>query len=265
MIQPNGVRQTAAVAALALIILACTCGSLPGFFSPDTDAPPVYTYEGSLGEGQFDSYTARFTVTFEGTNQEADRPASLDLRMDLAAQRQPAQASAMTTLTVEGLDIFGDVKGNTVTAEEAVVFLDGIFYQRSDLSGDQEEAICDMWPQEDAPFEADDLMSYAILGDVISSALYGADVLQRVEPNEWINGVEARHYRIEDVMLSDLQISGTTIDVWVARVGGYVVRVVVNGQSTKESGVVGPITLTYDLLSTNLPVDITIPEGCGGK
>ncbi len=265
MIQPSGVRQTAAVAALALIALACTCGSLPGFFSPDTDAPPVYTYEGSLGEGQFDSYTARFTVTFEGTNQDTNKPASLDLRMDIAARRQPAQASTMTMLTVEGLDFFVGVKGSTVTAEEAVVFLDGMFYQRSDLSGDQEEADCDTWPQEDAPFEADDLMSYAILGDVISDALYEAGELQRVEPNEWINGVEARHYRLEDVMLSDLQISGTTIDVWVARAGGYVVRVVVDGQSTEESGVVGPITLTYDLLSANVPVDITIPEGCGGK
>jgi hypothetical protein len=268
MVQSSKAVGMAVVAVLALVALACTCGPLSGFVSPDTDAPPTYTYNGSFGEQQFDSYTARYTVIFEGTNLDGNNPARLDLTTDIAAQRQPARASATTTFTVQGIDFFVGGKSGTTTGEEVIAFLDGMFYQRSDLSADQEGPTCNSWPQQEAAFGASEVMSYTSFGDIVSDALEGAGgALSRVEPNEWVNGVEARHYRIENVTLHDLEMSDVSIDVWVGRAGGHVVRVLITGQSTEESGLVGPITITYDLLSTNLPVDVAIPEGCtsGGK
>lgn len=100
--------------------------------------------------------------------------------------------------------------------------------------------------------------------------LGGLDNARRIRPNETINGVEARHYRFDDLTfnLPEANISGASGDLYVADDGDYVTRYtfsysVAEGFFSSEDGP-GVVTYEFNLLDVNAPVDIQAPEGCEG-
>jgi hypothetical protein len=84
--------------------------------------------------------------------------------------------------------------------------------------------------------------------------------MQRVEPNEIIGGIESRHYRAENVAAGEF--TSATVDVWVAREGGYVTRMEITGQGTFADMGTGEMRAAYSLVSANQPVDIIPPSVC---
>ena len=86
---------------------------------------------------------------------------------------------------------------------------------------------------------------------------------RRVMPDETINGIPCKHYVYD---INDLQVeSGMTDasgDIWVAKDGGYVVRLTMNGQGTYYDtySASGTLNLVYDLYDVNAPINISPPR-----
>jgi hypothetical protein len=85
----------------------------------------------------------------------------------------------------------------------------------------------------------------------------------RVMPDESINGIACKHYVYD---INDLQIeSGMTDakgDIWVAKDGGYVVRLTMNGHGTYYDtySASGTLNLIYDLYDVNASISINPPR-----
>jgi hypothetical protein len=85
----------------------------------------------------------------------------------------------------------------------------------------------------------------------------------RVMPDETVNGIACKHYAYD---LNNLQTqSGMTSaqgDIWVAKDGGYVVRLTMNGQGTYYGtySSSGTLNLVYDLYDVNAPISINPPR-----
>lgn len=86
---------------------------------------------------------------------------------------------------------------------------------------------------------------------------------RRVPPDETVNGIPCQHY-VYDVsnLPSDAGMTAAQGDIWVARDGGYVVRLTLDGHGT-YSGTYsssGTLQLVYDLYDVNAPITITPPR-----
>ena len=108
-------------------------------------------------------------------------------------------------------------------------------------------------PEQAAAFSPDTFLA----GTDLASA-------RRIRPNENINGVMTRHYRITAAEALLFGLSNYTVDIWIAVDGGHPVRqtLVADGPLTGFATGDGHIEWTYDLLDINGPVDIQAPAGC---
>ncbi len=86
---------------------------------------------------------------------------------------------------------------------------------------------------------------------------------QRVKPDETINGIECKHY-VYDVSNVEGEMGMTSAqgDIWVAKDGGYVVRLTMNGHGTYYDtySASGTLNLVYDLYDVNAPITISPPR-----
>ena len=93
--------------------------------------------------------------------------------------------------------------------------------------------------------------------------LIGADSgAERVEPDEMVNGVLARHYVIGDQGSPDTQTRSEG-EVWVATEGDYVVRYALRTDTDDPAtGETGRIELTYEIKDIGVSFDIEEPANC---
>lgn len=86
---------------------------------------------------------------------------------------------------------------------------------------------------------------------------------RRVLPDEKVNGIPAMHY-VYDVknLESDVGMTSARGDLWVARSGGYVVRLTLDGQGTYYNTYTtsGALRLVYDLYDVGVPLAISPPR-----
>jgi hypothetical protein len=85
----------------------------------------------------------------------------------------------------------------------------------------------------------------------------------RALPDEIVNGIPARHYVYGvDNLHSDVDMSSAAGDLWVARDGGYVVRLTLDGQGSYHNtySASGRLRLVYDLYDIGVPLSITPPH-----
>ncbi len=86
---------------------------------------------------------------------------------------------------------------------------------------------------------------------------------RRVMPDEMVNGIPCKHYVYN---VSNLQTeAGMTSaqgDIWVAKDGGYVVRLTMNGHGSYYGtyATSGTLNLVYDLYDVNAPISIQPPR-----
>ena len=86
---------------------------------------------------------------------------------------------------------------------------------------------------------------------------------RRVLPDETVNGIACKHYVYDiDDLQTESGMTDASGDIWVAKDGGYVVRLTMNGQGTYYDtySASGTLNLVYDLYDVNAPISINPPR-----
>jgi len=86
---------------------------------------------------------------------------------------------------------------------------------------------------------------------------------QRVMPDETVNGIPCKHYTYGvDNLPAEAGMTSAQGDIWVAKAGGYVVRLTLNGQGTYYGTYTssGTLDMVYDLYDVNAPISIKPPR-----
>jgi hypothetical protein len=217
----------------------------------DPQAPPTLTYTGT-GLEDLSSYTARLLVEFRGLNSSG-QPAFLTLRADLSGQADPPASLARLGFNNQGMQGLENTLPSDLSSGRMNLLTTGGTSYIETIFGDESRS-CFAFPAEERSQTGRSVVS---VEDFVGARTIPD--LTRVLPNEMINGVISRHYRAEGVQTDALE--NAAIDVWVARQEGYVTRMVITNQGLSRYGR-GTLTVTYDLLSANLPVELTPFPDC---
>lgn len=249
-------RWLGLIALLAALAGLTGCGGADESAAPalgeDPDAPETFDYAGT-GIDDLTSYTAQFVVRFEGSNHQG-KPARLVMQIDLAGQVEPAGQVIDMTFESDGVDSLS--QSTQVTAQSGrlmLLTLGDLTYIQTAVEG-QEDACMAFEGAQTGTIED----SILTIEDIVSEG--DLPTLYRVAPNEVINGFEARHYQAEGVSTEDF--NDATVDVWVTREEGYLVRIAITDSGEYPQYGKGDISFVYDLLSFNQPVTFTPPEDC---
>ncbi len=197
----------------------------------------------SQGLEALDSYTASFTMSYEGKDQQGNPDQSSWSYVEEFSKEPPAKRTAFTGLG--GSDTGGAFESIEVDGKSYVVSGGTCF---SSQAGDA--------PSAGSLFSPSDL-----IGSIRGAKFVGA---------ENVNGIPARHF-VDD---SSAWLAGgftqAKSETWVADPGGFVVKHVFDavgkgsalfgGTSDSE----GSIHWEYEVLSVNQPLDIQPPDNCGG-
>ena len=223
------------------------------------DAPDVlpagsdtFLYQGSSLE-QFDTYVARFEMTFDGTNLSG-QPATLRMVNDLQGQRDPLIFAMRNEFTGTGIDAV-----DALPSESGSIYLintpEKSYFET--ISGI--DRYCIAVPAGGLSDNLD-TMSFDV-DDFINPEGTDAPELHLVNASEQVNGVETAHYRAENVQ-TDSNIQNATIDLWYSSQLGYVVRIEMVGDGDIPEFGSGTINVVYDVLSVNQGIEVVIPENC---
>lgn len=106
-------------------------------------------------------------------------------------------------------------------------------------------------------------------GDVVG----GLKGLQRVRPDQEVNGIDCRHYRFDEKVLAELdtetfgRFTKYQGELWVAKDGDFIVKYIVEaegenllfGSDDEEEKVVGKLRVAYEVYDVNKPITIEAP------
>lgn len=217
----------------------------------DPDAPPTYTFA-DTGADQIDTYSAHLTLEFKGTNPVTSQLATLNTDTTFSSRRDPPSKLLDSTFDAVSVDTSALGLGPLPKGEFKVLLAGNTAYVTQGI-GTEGEA-CVSTPAAQAADLFKGLSNYDdLLGTVVPP-------LQRVEPNELVNGLESRHYHAEGFGAG--QFSSASLDVWVARKGGFATRIILTGDGTFPNLGAGHLTTTYEITSTQQTVDYTPPTDC---
>jgi hypothetical protein len=212
--------------------------------------PVTFAYAG-VGLETLDSYTARFTLDFEGTSDTSDA-ARLSFQVDLAGQREPPLTSIRNQFEGEGVMTFGADSTTEVTSGSlSMLATADMVYIETEVT--DQPYNCFAYPGNETPFDAG--FQYTSPDDFIGEQDMS---LAEVGPEE-VNGIPSTHYRAENVSGGDF--TNATVDIWVADDGDYVTRIEMSDEGSYEFGT-GTISITYEVLTVNEPLDISPPADC---
>jgi hypothetical protein len=82
---------------------------------------------------------------------------------------------------------------------------------------------------------------------------------------ETVNGLAANHFTFDERALGQAGIATTTGEMWLAASGGYLVKYTLTTQgdaNTFGDGIVGTLTVDYELSGVNEPVTLQLPDDC---
>lgn len=194
------------------------------------------------------SYEIAMRLVFSATREDGT-PVNGEVIVDGAAQTEPPAR----TFTFTGSGDIDLTEGDTVQ----VVTIGDVSYFYTSQAG----CISMSTPQGGTPFD-----SMVDTGGMITN------VVQRVLPDETVNGVPSYRYALTEANINDdgsaLGMTEVTNGMmYIAKDGGYIVRMVLEGRGTSEDltddpNLEGDISYTLDLTPVASIGEITIPEGC---
>jgi hypothetical protein len=288
-------RLVIAAAMLALVTLACTCGGLSnvaelaggalqgddgeaGLAAEEAGAEPEagaeaaqeagaepsdageaapeaggesFVYKG-MQEDDYDTINSAVSMMFEGTDEQG-QPVSVKIEGTIQMQRDPlVMAMQYTTADFEGLDAPGvslvPGQGDNMT-----------FYVTTDSAYMEFSGLCFAIPLEPGDVSGEDFQGMIIDPEKYLDPGANGELELQFVGTETVNGLETEHYRATNVQLQDF--NEATVDLWYASAENRIARMAMVGTGSYEYGT-GTMEMTWDLLSVNEPVDITLPENC---
>ena len=206
----------------------------------------------SLGQGLVDvnSYRVTLEVRFEGTDATG-APATASMMANIASVVDPPASEA--TFEISGVADLEEVGGLSIiqVGDQVYTTLPGL----GCISG----AAADLGAEAN-PF-GDLLSSNDLLGEISGA--------KRVLPDETINGVATYHYTFDETVLDDPNNEIDQVDghIYVAKEGGYLVRMVMDGVGRIDifgdgTDQTGNIHIELNSLDVNQPIDIQPPADC---
>jgi hypothetical protein len=123
------------------------------------------------------------------------------------------------------------------------------------------------------PIAGLDQLSSGLSADVFLSQVTGSNkVYGTLVGNETINGIPTQHYKLDTATMNalakqnkaDVQLKSG--DIWIAKPGNYVVRLLVDGTGNLAAGTgvdfKGNANISLDVSNVNNIKDITLPASC---
>lgn len=214
-----------------------------------------------LNLDRLDTYTATFDLAFAGQREGV----GVDLTSDgsVTHQAEPKMISVRNEISGDGLlqgtSLLGAVGQGVTVSTETITTPDAIYLLASAAGTGQCRSLPGGLPNVSGLAER--LGGGGIHVEELVKVRSGQDPvkLTLVGP-ETINGVAADHYTALDAEIGSL--TSATIDLWYVSDPGYIVQLALNGQGDIPLYGSGTIDLTYDVLSVNQPVSITLPTDC---
>lgn len=198
---------------------------------------------------QYNSY--RLTVVMSFTGQGADAQEG-GVSFETAVITEPP--ASRTTISMEGqlIEEAGGMDSLSIAevGDQVYMVLPGMGCVAG--SGDEMGASTDQFSD---IFDTEDL-----LGEIEGAEFVG---------EETVNDVDVDHYRFDETQVQDPESNMREVDgdVYIARDGNYVVRMVVNGVGTMDlfgegAEEEGTIHVEYNVTDVGAEFEIEIPEGC---
>jgi len=218
----------------------------PGVGSQDTKEPEVVNVD--FGPGPFNfpdtkagladltSYKATLTLSFDGTLDGKAHKWSKTYTMLSAKEPAALQLTIAKTGDLTNLDPIFMAEAN------------GANYERSG------ENTCNATVIEAGNSLRDRLEPAGFLTFVIGAEEVGS---------ETVNAVVANHYTFDERAFGQLNIVQATGELWVATDGGYIVKYVLATKGDANyfgEGIVGTLSLDYEVTDPGLPVTIELPK-----
>lgn len=260
------------LASMAVLLTACTTapdrvrGLLDG--AGETPAGGVdpsgrtFVFTG-LSLEQLDSYTASYTLGFEG-EQAGGIGVDIDSSGQIERQRDPKTLVIQSELSgdgmMQGMSVLGQFT-DSASIDAELINMAGRIYLTGTAAGS--ESICRSVPT--IGLDPSGLISRLGWGVVQIEELLNLKTDQQpveltLVGTETVNGVQADHYNAVDAALGSL--TSGTVDLWYVPDAGYITRLSLDGQGDIPLYGSGALDLTYDVLSTNQPLTVTAPTGC---
>ncbi len=222
--------------------------------APTAEGPETLDMAGLTGGLEtFTSYRVSMVFDFESVNETGEPEA---VHMTMESDRVMDPPASRTLISIESTDEaagFGTVE---------MIVVDGMAYTTVPGLGCFAEAADDT---------ADEDIFEDFFGDDFLGEIEGAE---RVMPDEVINGVDTYHFVFdeEDVEDTDNEIEELDGHIYVAKEGGYVVRLTMDGtgrvdvfdeggDDTAEDQL-GTIHVELNTSDVNQPIDIQPPADC---
>jgi hypothetical protein len=249
-------KRTITIATLALLLAACsgTAGTLPttdtgGGLTLGAGAPVLDLSDPAAFLEVPGNYEITMVFEFIGTRADGSAVAG-QVNVEGVNQAEPPASSYTFTAT-------GDVQMAQGGTFQAVTIGDQSYFSSS-----QTGCISMALNPTDTPFD-----------NLVDSGGMIQGEAQRVMPDETINGVPAYHYALTQDNIDLADAAAMDIDevtsgaIYVAKDGGYVERIVLEGRGASEvlSGdaeLVGDIDYQLDLTPVASVGAIEVPAGC---
>ena len=207
--------------------------------------PHILTLAENLA--RFNSYRFKIDMTFNGTTP-AGAATTANMHAAIANITEPPAASL--TITANGVEQFEELNSLAVTQKGGTSYIS--------LPG----AGCLTSPAEEDVMEQ--------LGANFLDTIQFDEALEqaRLIGQENVNGIPALHYEVDSSLINENdQFEEVYGDLYIAQDGGYLVRMVLNGEGEIDflrdsRNTYTEMHVEYNLTDTNQPITIPLPPGC---
>ncbi|GAB4495728.1 MAG: hypothetical protein OHK0052_03960 [Anaerolineales bacterium] len=213
----------------------------------DSESAPVTRLENiNGGLDTFESYRAVIQISYSGTDTNGQAQTGSMEMVQEYIRATGDQHIAIKNVNSTTPDQNGDIE---------FYMVDNVFYMISAMDGGG----C-------FSFGSDEGMPDDSPMDNVTDVFNNMENLELVARNETVNGIATDHYKFNESAIMTSGIEKASGEVWLAREGGYVVKMTV-----ETTGIIemfegnGTANWSYEVTEINKLSEIVVPESCSGQ
>jgi hypothetical protein len=257
--------QLILVLAIFSALLLSACGGAAESAAPTETPTSVPADSGGAGPSSLD---------LSDSDQIQEIPGNYEIEMDFVFDGFDGDGNQLSgSILMDGAQLGDGSATEMIMSASGAANFDGVDYiEFTEIDGQlyfyNEITGCISLPDDD---DEDTLFNNLVdVGGFISGEV------QRILPNETINGVPSYHFEITQANLDTSDPESMDVDqitdgsLYIAQDGGYVVRMMIEGTGESElltgiSGRDGMVSYQLDFIPVSGVLDIQPPEACGGS